>query len=276
MSARMELLILLAVGMTAAGPAPALAAIQPDPGNATARAAGLALLADAPGPLALFDQPARIAPAASARVALAAARTQPFGLDALARTRFAAAYARGDGAIALGLELYGPERARRTRLSVGAAWCRTSPRNSLALGAAWQEARLDGAGGAIRAGALDAGLAWTRGATAVAFAARALASGGAVRARPDPDWTLEAAYDLGLARLHGVLTHDLVGTRPGGGITFAVGPCALQAGAFGPPWSGALGVTVATRGARGVRVAIARSDHPELGPSDAWDAGASW
>ncbi len=257
----------------------ASAAIQPDPGNAAARATGLALLADPPGPLAVFDQPARLAPAASAHVALAAARTQPFGLDALARTRVAATYAQGAGAVALGLETYGPEGARRTRLVVGGAWRRAQPGSALAFGVAWQEARIDGAdaaAGAVRAGALDAGLTWARGAGAVAFAARALASGGAARARPDPDWTIEAAYDLGLARLHGVLTHDLVGTRPGGGIAFAVGPCALQAGAFGPPWSGALGVAFSTRGVCGVRIAMARSHHPELGPSDAWDAGAAW
>ncbi len=275
MRARVEwVLVLLTL---VAGSGRAAAAIQPDPGNAAARATGLALLAEPVGPLAVFDQPARLAPAASARVALAAARTQPFGLDALARTRVAATYAPGAVAIALGLEAYGPEGARRTRLVLGAAWRRVAPGSGLAFGAAWQEARIDVAtGAAVRAGALDAGAAWTRGAITIAFAARALASGGAARARPDPDWTLEAAYDLGLARLHGVLTHDLVGTRPGGGIAFAVGPCALQAGAFGPPWSGALGVAFSTRGARGVRIAIARSDHPELGPSDAWDAGAAW
>jgi len=253
-----------------------LAAGQPDPGNAAARAAGLALLAEAPGPLLVFDQPAAIAPGAPARLAVAAARTRSFELDALTRTRLAATYARGSLAGALGLEAYGPPGARRTRLMAGAAWRRADTARVLALGAAWQEVRLEGVAGAARAGALDGGAMYARGALTAALALRALASGGAEHARPDPDWTVEARLDLGLARLHGALTHDLVGTRPGGGIAFAVGPCVLQAGAHGPPWSGALGVAVATGGARGARFAAARAQHPELGPSDAWDAGVAW
>jgi len=256
----------------------AVAAVQPDPGNAAARACGLALLADAPGPLTLFDQPARLAPAAPARFALAAARTQPFGLDALTRTRLAATVTRRTAAAALGLESYGPPGARRTRLVAGLAWRGAHADGELALGAAWQEARVDGSGaegapGAVRAGALDAGATFERGAVTAAFAARTLASGGAVRAQPDPDWTLEARIELGVARLHGALTHDLAGTRPGGGIAFAVGPCVLQAGAFGPPWGGAVGVEL---GARHLRCAAARMHHPELGPSDAWDAEVAW
>jgi hypothetical protein len=259
-------------------PAAGAAVVQPDPGNALARAAGLALLAEPPGALAVFDQPARLAPAGPARFSLAAARTRPFGFDALARTRLAAAYARGAAAIALGFEAYGPEGARRTRLVVGGAWRRRRGEGELRVGAAWQEARIDGIAPAAsaRAGALDAGGSYARGALAVALAARALAGGGSPRVRPDPDWTLEARLDVGPARLHGALTHDLVGTRPGGGVAFAVGPCVLQAGAFGPPWSGALGVALASRTSRGARVAASRGDHPELGPSDAWDAGVTW
>ena len=252
-------------------------AVQPDPGNALARASGLALLADPPGALAVFDQPARIAPGASARLSLAVARSQPFGFDALARTRIAGSYAHGAAAVALGLEAYGPAGARRTRLIVGAAARRAQDDGETRVGAAWQEARIDGgASTPARAGALDAGATHARGVATIAFAARALAAGGSPRARPDPDWTLEARLDLGLARLHGALTHDLVGTRPGGGIGFAVGPCVLQAGAFGPPWSAALGIGLARGSARGVRVAASRADHPELGPSDAWDAEVAW
>lgn len=278
MSARaLHLVVLVAFLVHAVlGGRPARAAVQPDPGNAAARAAGLALLAEAPGPLLVFDQPAAIAPGAPSRLAVAAARTRPFDLDALTRTRLAATYARGALAVALGLEAYGPPGARRTRLVAGAAWRRADAGRALALGAAWQEVRLEGGVGSARAGALDGGAMYARGALAAALALRALASGGAERARPDPDWTIEARLDLGIARLHGALTHDLVGTRPGGGIAFAVGPCVLQAGAHGPPWSGALGVAVATGGARGARFAAARAQHPELGPSDAWDAGVAW
>jgi len=273
---RARAFLLATLAFAAAGARVTVAAVQPDPGNAGARATGLALLAEAPGPLALFDQPARLAPATPARLALAAARVRPFGLDALTRTRLAASYARGAVAAALGFEAYGPAGARRMRLVAGAAWRRVQDKGTLALGAAWQEVRLDALAGVECAGALDAGGAYARGAVAAAFAARALVSGGVARARPDPDWTLEASLDLGLARLHGALTHDLVGTRPGGGLAFAVGPCVLRAGAHGPPWSGALGVAFATGAARGARFAAARMQHPELGPSDAWDAEVAW
>jgi len=247
---------------------PAGAAVQPDPGNAAARACGLALLADPAGPLAVFDQAARLG---SSHVAIASATMRPFGLDALTRTRLALAVRVPHGAtLALGFETYGPETAQRTRLVAGLA----VQRDAFEVGAAWSEIRRErAAADAERAGALDAGLAWTRGALAGAFAARALASGGAPGARPDPDWTLEFRADVGPARIHGALTHDLGGTRPGGGLAFAVGPARLRAGAFGPPWSGAVGVGV---GARGFALAAVRTHHPELGAGDAFDAAVAW
>ena len=105
-------------------PRPATPAIVPDPGGAGAWAAGIAPLADAPGPLALFDQPARLQPDGGARVALGFQRTRLFELDALTRVRAAVSVPRARWTFALGVETFGPVEARRSRVVLGAALAR--------------------------------------------------------------------------------------------------------------------------------------------------------
>lgn len=252
----------------------ARAAVQPDPGNAAAWAGGLALLAESPGGLALFDHPARIAATAPRRIALGLAGARPFGFDALSRHRVAASARRGAFALALGVEAFGPPEARRTRAGVALAWSSApAPGQGLALGAAWHEARRTTPHGRAGSGALDAGVVVERGRVAGSIALRSLASGGAPLARADPDWTAEARLDAAPARLHVALTHDLAGTRAGGGMAFAAGPVTVRAGAFGAPWSAGVGLSL---GRGGAVVGLARVQHPVLGASDAWSGGLAW
>jgi len=251
---------------------PARAAVTPDPGGASAWGAGLALLADAPGPLAVFDQPARLddrtSPARRVHIALGASRARLFELDALTRTRLALSAGRGPLAAALALETFGPEGARQTRVALGVA----ARRGSVHGGMAWNEHRAHDTDSG--AGALDAGLVvGVRPRLTFALAARSLASGGDPAARPDPDWTIEGALDAGVATFHLARTRDLSGGRTGGGIALVAGPLQVVAGAVGPPtvWSLAIG-------ARGgpARAAFARTTHPSLGASDLIDGTLSW
>jgi hypothetical protein len=253
----------------------AAAAVQPDPGNAAAWAGGLALLADPPGGLALFDQPARLFPAGGARHAVGVARARPFGFEPLARARAGVATVHGALGAGLGFETFGPPGARRTRLALAVAWRAPAPDRTLALGVAWHEARRDvGLPGArARSGALDAGVVLEGRSAAAALALRSLLSGGAAVARADPDWTAEARLDAIPARLFAALTHDLGGTRVGGGASFASGPLVIRAGAFGAPWTWTLGVSLARGRAT---FTAARSQHPRLGAGDAWDGGLAW
>lgn len=269
------LLLVLAGLVSLAGARPVDGAVQPDPGQAAAWASGLSLLADAPGGLALFDQPGRLFPAGGARHGVDIARARPFGFEALARARIGGVIVRGALGGSLGLETFGPAGARRSRLGIALAWRSVTPARTLAAGAAWHEARRDGLtpGAAARSGALDAGVVLERRAVAAGLAVRSLASGGAPVARADPDWTAEARLDVAPARLHMALTHDLGGTRVGGGLAFAAGPLAVRAGAFGAPWTWALGLSL---GRAGASFHAARSTHPQLGASDAWHAGAAW
>ena len=270
---RLAAALLLVPVLLAAAAASAAAAVQPDPGQAAAWASGLALLADPPGGLALFDQPARLYPDGTARHAFGVAQARPFGFDALARPRVGGVLVRGALGAALGLETFGPAGARRTRLGVAFAWRSVTPGRTLAAGAAWHEARREAMTAGPRSGALDAGVVLGRGALAAALAVRSLASGGAPVARADPDWTAEVRLDVAPARLHAALTHDLGGTRLGGGLAFAAGPLAVRAGAFGAPWTWALGLSL---GRGGASFHAARSTHPRLGASDAWHAGVAW
>jgi hypothetical protein len=280
MRARGVFAIVLLAAHAATAPS-ARAAVQPDPGNAAAWASGLALLAEPPGGLALFDQPARIAAAAPARFALGLARARPFGFDALARHRLAGSARRGAFAAALGVETSGPREARRTRLGLALAWTRpprapeaaSARAGGLALGAAWHEARRVTPRGTAGSGALDAGVVIERGRLAASLALRSLASGGAPIARADPDWTAEARLAAAPARLHVALTHDLGGTRLGGGMSFDAGPVTVRAGAWGAPWSAGVGLSL---GRGGAALAFARAQHPALGASDAWTGGAAW
>ena len=251
------------------------AAVQPDPGNAAAWASGLSLLADPAGGLALFDQPARLFPPGRARLSLGAARARPFGFDPLARVRAGVASARGAFGASLGIETFGPPGARRTRIGAALAWRDVTPARTLSLGAAWHEARraAGGTGAVLGSGALDAGVVLERRSWACALALRSLASGGAAVARADPDWTAEARLVASPAQLFAAVTHDLGGTRTGGGVSFAAGPLVARAGAFGAPWTWAFGLSLA-RGA--ATFAVAKSEHPRLGASDAWDGGISW
>jgi hypothetical protein len=261
------------------GPRPAAAAVQPDAGNAAAWATGLATLADPPGGLAGFDQPARLFPAGTRRYAVGLARARPFGFDALARTRLGTAMTRGAVAGWLGLETFGPAGARRTRLGAGLAWraVRAGDAGALAVGAAWHEARRDAAGDGerdtARSGALDAAVVLERRGSALALALRSLASGGSAVARADPDWTAEARLDVAPARFHLAVLHDLAATRLGGGASLAAGPLVVRAGAFGAPWTWALGLSLARSG---VSLDATRAVHPRLDASDAWSAEASW
>jgi hypothetical protein len=248
--------------------------VQPDPGNAGAWASGLALLADPPGALGLFDHPARLAGAGASGFALGLARARPFGVEALARSRLAVAVRRGRFAAAAGVETFGPRAARRTRAGLALAWSAPAAAgHALALGAAWHEARRATPRGRAGSGALDAGGFARRGRLAASLALRSLATGGAPVARADPDWTAEASLEAAPARLHVALTHDLGGTRAGGGLSFAAGPVTVRAGAFGAPWSAGVGLAL---GGGGAQIAVARAHHPALGASDAWTGGVAW
>jgi hypothetical protein len=244
------------------------AATLPDPGGTAAWGAGLALLADPPGPLAVFDQPARLGFAAGERpraFALAASRAEWFGVAELARSRVALRWGARALALAVGAERFGPADARLARTSAGAS-LRV---RGLDLGAAWHEAR--------GAGALDLAVATVPRADGVglafAAAARAVAAGGDPRARPEPDWTLEGAWRRGGARLHAAVTKDLVSTRPGLGLALERGAFALGAGAFGAPWTWTLAVSW-----RGTVLAggYARAVHPVLGASEQAEARLAW
>jgi len=254
---------------------PASPAIVPDPGGAGAWAVGAAPLADASGPLALFDQPARVQTDGGARVALAAQRTRLFELDALARVRAALAVTRTSWTAALGVETFGPAAARSSRVVLGAALARAGTR----VGAAWSERRGPVPGG--RAGALDAALAarlpGAGGLVRAQLSARGLLSGGDPDAAAEPDWTAEVALDLGPARAHLARTRDLHGARTGGGVALGTARLSLAVGAIGPPlsWTIGFGIGGAT-GKGGARAAFARVVHPVLGASDVVEGGVSW
>ena len=254
---------------------PASPAIVPDPGGAGAWAVGAAPLADAPGPLALFDQPARVQADGGARVALAAQRTRLFELDALARVRAALALTRARWTVALGVETFGPEGARNSRVVLGAALARADAR----LGAAWNERCGPVPGG--RAGALDAALAGhlpgAGGRLRAQLSARGLLAGGDPAAAADPDWTAEVALDLGPARAHLARTRDLHGARTGGGVALGTAQLSLAVGAVGPPVSWTIGFGIGgAAGKGGARAAFARVVHPVLGASDVVEGGVSW
>jgi hypothetical protein len=264
---------LLALALLAL-PRAAAPAIVPDPGGAGAWAAGIAPLADAPGPLALFDQPARLDPG-GARVALAAQRTRLFELDALTRVRAAVSVPRARWTFALGVETFGPLEARRSRVVLGAALARAGTM----MGAAWSERRGPVPGG--RAGALDAALAarlpGARGRLRAQLSARGLLAGGDPAAAADPDWTAEVALDLGPARAHLARTRDLHGARTGGGVALGTARLSLAIGAVGPPVSWTIGFGVGGAAGRGAaHAAFARVVHPVLGASDAVEGGVSW
>jgi len=254
---------------------PASPAIVPDPGGAGAWAVGIAPLADAPGPLALFDQPARVQPDAGARIALAAQKTRLFELDALARVRAALSVTRARSTLALGVETFGPAGARSSRVVLGAALARADTR----FGAAWSERRGPVPGG--RAGALDAALAarlpGVGGLVCAQLSARGLLGGGNPDAGADPDWTAEVALDLGPARAHLARTRDLHGARTGGGVALGTAQLSLAVGAVGPPVSWTIGFGIGgAAGKGGARAAFARVVHPVLGASDMVEGGLSW
>jgi len=249
---RAALVLLLCAGAAWAG-------VTPDPGGAGAWAAGGALLADPAGPLVLFDAPARFAGG------IAVQHARLFELDALSRTRIAAAFVRGSWSGALGWESFGPVELRRTRAILGISY-----RSS--VGVAWSERR--GSGEEGRGGALDlAARAEPLRRLEVQASARGVLAGGDPRVAADPDWTIEAAFDLGPARAHLARTRDFHGARTGGGIALAAGPLSVLAGAIGPPWSWTLGCLV---GVTRARAGIARVVHPVLGASDVLEGGASW
>ena len=260
---------MLSLLLSCARARPAAAVLLPDPGGAAAWGAGLALLADPPGPLALFDQPARLGlrddGAGGRAFALAASRAQWFEVPEFARTRLALRFGARSLALALGGERFGPPEARLVRTSFAIA-LRV---RGLDAGAAWHEAR--------GAGALDLGLASVPRASgeglAFAVAARALATGGDPRARPEPDWTVEGAWRRGPARVHLSLTRDLVSTRAGGGVVLERGALVVGAGAFGAPWTWTLAI-----GWRGgvAGAGYARAVHPTLGASEQAEARLAW
>ncbi len=243
---------------------PAQAVLLPDPGGTGAWGAGLALLADPAGPLAAFDQPARLGFGdGSPTFALAASRATWFGVPELARSRVALRFGARALALAVGAVRLCPAEARLARVTAAAAL----RLRHLDAGAAWHEAR--------GAGALDAGLATATSGDGLAFAlaARAIASGGDPRARPEPDWTLEGAWRRGHARMHLALTRDLVSTRAGGGVALERAGFALSAGAFGSPWAWTLALSWNGRIAGG---GYARAVHPVLGASEQAEARVAW
>lgn len=274
----------------AAGSTPA--AVTPDPGGAGAWGTGLSLLADLPGPLVGFDQPAGLAgeraPGERApgegglsdgppRLALAVARARLFELDALSRTRVALGVRASTWGGALGLESFGPREARRTRL-IAACAMRLEP---VDLGASWSEWRTAAGPSAHgdRAGALDLGLrARGPGGLAAGLALRGIASGGHVAARPDPDWSIETAWITRGASAFLAVTRDLAGSRAGGGLSLGAGPLSVRAGAFGAPWSWSLAILAGGRIAAAARVqaGYARVTHPMLGLSEIWEGGIEW
>jgi len=269
MRAALILLVLLSTAR------PASPAIVPDPGGAGAWAAGIAPLADAPGPLALFDQPARVQPDGGARIALAAQKTRLFELDALARVRAALAIPRARWTLAVGVETFGPATARSSRLVLGAAVARADTR----LGAAWSERRGPAPGG--RSGGLDAAFAGrlpgAGGRLRAQLSARGLLAGGDPGVAADPDWTAEVALDLGPARAHLARTRDLHGARTGGGVALGTARLSLAVGAVGPPLSWTIGFGIGgASGKGGARAAFARMVHPVLGASDVVEGGVSW
>jgi hypothetical protein len=70
------------------------------------------------------------------------------------------------------------------------------------------------------------------------------------------------------------LTHDLAGSRIGGGAALAAGPVIVRAGAFGAPWTLAFGLSIGGPG--NVRGTVTRTEHPALGASDAWQGEVAW
>jgi hypothetical protein len=250
----------------------ARAAVSPDPGGAGAWAAGVTLLSDGPGPLLVFDQPARLDPG-GARVAIGLARARLFELDELTRLRAAASWTRDAWTAALGAETCGPAAARRARLVLGLALVR----GATALGAAWNERRAPGGTDVGRAGSLDAAVATRHRRLALQLSVRGLLAGGDPLVQADPDWTAEAAFDLGPARAHLARTRDLHGARTGGGVALDAGPLAVRAGAVGPPLSWTLGFAVGARAHHAAaHAAYARVVHPELGASDALEGSVAW
>jgi len=209
---RVALFALAACGLSGT---PSRAYTTPPPGGALAWGAGGALLADLPGTLALFDDPARLADSVGARgCEFAASRARLDELDALTRVRAGFGARHGALAAALGVESFGPPAWRAQRLVLALA----RVAGSAAFGAAWSERRVASPdGGAARGRTLDvagtARLPAFAGRLSALGGARSLVAVGAAAALADPDWTAELALDLGAARAHVTRTRDLSGAR---------------------------------------------------------------